>query len=80
MATRGKRKVIEFIANCEILIQYHVTRINLNVFPLGSYDIIIGMEWLVTYKLIFNFFDKTFSYVAEDLIVRKVEGVSKLVS
>ena len=80
MATRGKRKVIEFISNCEILIQHHVTRINLNVLPLGSYDIIIGMEWLVTYKLIFNFFDKTFSYVAEDLIVRKVEGVSKLVS
>ena len=46
LATREKRKVIKFIVTCEISIQDHVTRINLNVFPLGSYDMIIGMDWL----------------------------------
>ena len=54
-----------------------MTRINLNVLPLGSYDMIIGMDWLAKYKVILNFFDKTFAYVVEDLIVRKVEGVIK---
>ena len=44
--TGAKKKVTDFIANCEISIQDHVTRINLNVFPLGSYDMIIGMDWL----------------------------------
>ena len=54
-----------------------MTRINLNVFPLGSYDMIIGMDWLAKYKVILKCFDKTFTYVVEDIIVRKVEGVSK---
>ena len=52
----------------------------MNVLPLGSYDIIIGMDWLEKYKVVYNFFDKNFSYVAEDKIVRKLKGFSKLVS
>ena len=46
LATGAKRQVTDFIANCEVEIQEHVTRINLNIFPLGSYDMIIGMDWL----------------------------------
>ena len=57
-----------------------MTRINLNVFTLGSYDIIIGMDWLAKYKVILNCFDKTLTYVAEDLIVRTIEGVSNPIS
>ena len=58
----------------------HVTRVNMNVFPLWSSDMIIGMDWLAMYKVILNCFDKTFTYVDEDQIVRKVEGVFKPVS
>ena len=46
LATRAKIKVTDFIADCEIKIQDHETKINLNVLPLGSYDMIINMEWL----------------------------------
>ena len=80
LGTGVKRKVTEFIANCEISIQDQVTRINLNVLPLGSYDMIIGMDWLKKYKVVLNLFDKTFTYLAEDKIVRKVNGFSKPVS
>ena len=80
LATEAKGKVTECVANCEISIQDHVTRINLNVLPLGSYDMIIGMEWLEKYKVLLNLFDKTFTHVAEDKIVRKVNRFSKLVS
>ena len=73
-------KVTEFIVNCEISIQDHVTRINLNVLPRGSYDMIIGMDWLEKCNVLLNCFDKTFTYVAEDKIVRKVIGFSKPVS
>ena len=66
LATGEKKKVTEFVANCEVSIQDYVTRINLNVFPLGSCDMIIGMEWLEKYKVVLNCFDKTFTYVAED--------------
>ena len=41
------------------------------------YDMIIEMDWLAKHKVIMDFFDKTFTYVVEDLIVRKVEGVIK---
>ena len=52
----------------------------MNVLPLGSCDMIIGMDWLANYKVILNCFDKTFTSVDEDQIVRKVEGVIKHVS
>ena len=48
--------------------------------PLGSYDMIIGMGGLEKYKVVLIFFDKTFTYVAEDKIVRKVNHFSKPVS
>ena len=57
-----------------------MTRINLNIFPLESYDMLIGMDWLESHKVILNCFDKTFTYVVEDQVVRKVKGISKLVS
>ena len=41
---------------------------------------IIGMDWLEKYKVVLNCFDKTFTYVIEDKIVRKVNGFSKHVS
>ena len=80
LATGAKRKVTQFIANCEVKIQDHVARINLNILPLGLYYMIIGMDWLENYKLILNCFDKTFTYVVDDQIVRKIGGISKLVS
>ena len=59
--TGEKRKVTEFIANCEVKIQDHVTMINLNILPLGSYDMIIGMDWLEKYRVVLNLFDKKFT-------------------
>ena len=52
----------------------------MNSFPLGSYDMIIGMDWLEKYKVVMNWFDKTFTNVDEDKIVRKVNGFSKPIS
>ena len=52
----------------------------MNVFPLGSYDMIIGMGWLEKYKLVLNLFDKIFTYGDEDKIVKKVNVFSKHVS
>ena len=38
--------------------------------PLGSYDMIIGMDWLEKYKVVLNYLEKY------DQIVRKIEGIS----
>ena len=43
LATGAKRKVISFVKNCAIIIDQFETFFKLNVLPLGSYDILIGM-------------------------------------
>jgi hypothetical protein len=31
----------------------------LNILPLGSYEVLLGMDWLVVHKEKFNFYDET---------------------
>ena len=75
-----KRKVTNFIINCEVQLQDHKTKINLNVLPLGSYDMIIGMDWLERNKVVLKYFSKTFTYIAEDQVLRTVRGLPKPIS
>ena len=44
LAMGEKRKVTDFIADCEVKLQDHKTKIDLKFFPLGSYDMIISMD------------------------------------
>ena len=39
------------------------TQVDLNILPLGSYDILIGMDWMEKHKVNPNCFDKTFTCV-----------------
>ena len=36
-------------------------QVNLNVLSLGSYDVIIGMDWLERHQVVLNCFQKTFT-------------------
>ena len=42
------------------------TFVNLNILPLGSYDILIGMDWLEKHRVVLNCFDKTFTCINND--------------
>ena len=44
LAIGAQRKVISFVENCTVKIDKFETSINLNVLPLGSYDMLIGMD------------------------------------
>eukprot|EP00253_Pinus_taeda_P028923 PITA_28923 len=46
LATRAKRRVIAKINDCSFTIADQPVTADLNVLPLGSYDILIGMDWL----------------------------------
>jgi hypothetical protein len=37
------------------------TKVDLNILPLGSYDLLIGMDWLEKHSTIVNCRDKTFN-------------------
>ena len=46
LATRTKRKVSELVEKCPLEMGGLSTCANLNILPLGLYDILIGMDWL----------------------------------
>ena len=80
LATGAKIKVTDFINNCEVQLQDHKTKINLNIFPLGWYDMIIGMDWLEKNKVVLNYFSKTFTYISKYQVLQTVRGFPKPIS
>jgi hypothetical protein len=56
------------------------TRADLNIFPLGSYDCLIGMDWLDQHHVIPNCHKNEFTFLDEDGNKRKVQGISRVVT
>jgi hypothetical protein len=46
LATRGKRKINEMVRACPMDMNGMRERDDFNIIPLGSYDCLIGMDWL----------------------------------
>ena len=57
-----------------------VTYAYLNSLPLGSYDILIGMDWLEVHKVKLDCYNKTFECMDEEGNLRVVRGIPKIVS
>ena len=53
------------------------TFVMLNVLPLGSYDILIGMDWLEQPRVILNCYDKTFTCINNDGKSISVKGIPR---
>jgi hypothetical protein len=54
MASGAKQKVGGKVMDCSINLGDFVTKENLYVTILGSYDIVIGMDWLESHDVILN--------------------------
>ena len=39
-------KVLEIVKECQVNLNGFLTKVKLNILPLGSYDILINMDWL----------------------------------
>ena len=61
LATGTKRKVTSLVRNCKLMMNDFLMHVNVNIFPLGSYDLLIGMDCLEEHKVVLNYFDKTFT-------------------
>ena len=44
------------------MINQFKTQVKLNVLPLGSYDVLIGMDCLEKHQVILNYFQKIFTF------------------
>ena len=56
-----------------------VTCADLNVLPLGSYDILIGMDWLEAHRVNIYCYNKTFECLDEEGNLRVVRGIPKVI-
>jgi hypothetical protein len=56
------------------------TREDLNIFPLGSYDCLIGMDWLDQHHAILYFHNKEFTSLDEEGNLRKIQGIPREVT
>ena len=61
LATGTKRKVVNYVENCDLFMSQFKKSVKLNALPLGSYDVLIGMDWLERHQVVLNCFQKTFT-------------------
>ena len=80
LAIGTKRKVSEVVEKCPFVMDGLVTCADLNVLPLGSYDIIIGMDWLEVHRVNLDCYNKTFECMDEEGNPRVVRGIPKVIS
>jgi hypothetical protein len=66
MASGARQKVGGRVTGCALNLGEFVTRVNLNVTILGSYDVVIGMDWLETHEAILNSKTKWLSLVVDE--------------
>jgi hypothetical protein len=66
LATSTKIKVAEVIPACQFTMGEFLTQPTLNILPLGSYDMLICMDWLATYKARLDCYHKTLECVSEE--------------
>jgi hypothetical protein len=65
LATGTKRKVSKVIRSCQFTMGEFPTQATLNILPLGSYNLLISMDLLATYRARLDFYDKTLECVSE---------------
>ena len=79
LAIGTKRKVSEIVEKCPLETNGLFTYAYLNVLPLGSYDILIGMVWLEAHIIKLDCYDKTFECIDEEGNSRVERGIPKVV-
>src|SRR5713101_170748 len=79
LATGTKRKVSEVVEKCPLAMDGLVTYAGLNVIPLGSYDILIGMHWLEAHRVKLECYTKTSECIDEEGNLSTVRGIPKVI-
>jgi hypothetical protein len=79
LATGTKRKVTELVKSCPVDMNGLSTKAELNVLPLGSYDCLIGMDWLDQHHAILDCRNKAFTCLDEEENQRTVQGIPRVV-
>ena len=77
LATGAKTKVTCFVKECTVVMDHFETVVKINVLPLGSYDLLIGIDWLEQHRVILNCYDKTLTCLNSDGKLVSVKGIPR---
>jgi hypothetical protein len=77
---RTKRKVTELVKSCSVDMKGMSTKDELNILPLGSYDFLIGMDWLDQHHALLDCHKKRFTCLNEDGNKVIVQGIPRAVA
>jgi hypothetical protein len=80
LSTGTERKVIELIKSCSVDMNGLSTKAELNIMPLGSYDCLIGMNWLDQHHALLHYHNKRFTCLDEEGNQKIVQGIPRVVA
>ena len=58
-----KWKVTHVVKQCIVDLNGYLIEINLKILPLGSYDLLIGMDWSEQQNVVVNYLEKAVSCI-----------------
>ena len=77
LAIEAKRRVNAKVPNCSLEIGNQHINVEMNVLPLGSYDLLFGMDWLEEHWSLVNCKEKSISYLATDGSRQEIQRIRK---
>ena len=80
LSTRTKRRINEVVIGCPISIKRVTTNVDLNIIPLGYYDILIGIYWLDKHNVVLYCHNKTFTCLGKEGKQSIVKGIPRNIS
>jgi hypothetical protein len=60
LATGTIRRIHDMVIGCSISLNGVNINVDINIIPLGYYDIVIGMDWLDKHHVVLDCHNKTF--------------------
>ena len=80
LATGMKRNVSEVVEKCPLVMNGLITCVDMNVLPLDSYDVLIGMDCLEAHRVKLDHYNKTFECTDEEGNPVVVTSILKVIS
>ena len=80
LATGTKKIFHHWVRSCAFDLNSMSTSVHLNVFPLGSYNMLLDMDWLYLHRTKVNCYDKSIECLDENGEPRVLKGMQKATS
>jgi hypothetical protein len=80
LVTRTKRRIHDMVRGCSISLNVVNTNVDLNIISLGSYDILIGMDWMDKHPVVLDCHGNAFRFLDGDGKQSTMKGVPRPIS